>query len=73
MSVSYRPQKEYPFGVQITVGGDKIHYAGETFIPNYDITTSKCLFKSVISTEFSKSLGLNTKEFYLNTNMDEYE
>ena len=45
--VSYRPQEEYPYRVQITVGGDKTHYAGET--------TAKCLFNSVISTGFISS------------------
>ena len=71
--VSYRPQKEEPYRVQITVVGDKIHYAGDTFTSNSDITTSKYLFNSVISTKFAKFLGLDIKYFYLNTAMDEYE
>ena len=69
--VSYRPQKEDPYQVWITFGGDKIDYAGETFTPNDNITTAKCLFNSVISTKFAKFLGLNIKDFYLNTDMDE--
>ena len=71
--VSYRPQEEYPYRVQITVGGDKTHYAGETFTQNNDITTAKCLFSSVISAKFTKFLGLDIKYFYLNINMEEYE
>ena len=70
--VSYRPQKEYPYWVQITVGGDKIHYAGETFTPNADITTAKCSFNSVISTKFAKFLGLDINDFNLNTTMDSW-
>ena len=71
--VSYRPQKEDPYRFQITVWGDKIHYAGETFASNADIITIKWLFNSVISTKFAKLLDLDIKDFYLNTNMDEYE
>ena len=71
--VRYWTQEEYPYWVRITFGGDKIHYADETFTPNADITTAKFLFNSVISTEFAKFLGLNIKDFYLNTKMDEYE
>ena len=61
--VSYRPQKEDPYRVWITVGGDKFNYAGETFTQNAVITTSKCLFNSAISTNFSQLLGLDTKDF----------
>ena len=42
-------------------------------MPNYDITTAKLLFNSVISTNFSRFLGLDIKDFYLNTGMDDYE
>ena len=42
-------------------------------MPNYDITTAKLLFNSVISTNFSRFLGLDIKDFYLNTDMDDYE
>jgi hypothetical protein len=34
----YRVQKSDPYCIRITVGGDQIHYAGETFTPNADIT-----------------------------------
>ena len=51
----------------------KKHYAGETFTPNADINIAKCLFSSVISTKFTKFLDLDIKDFYLNTNMDQYE
>ena len=44
---------------------------GETFTPNADITTAKCLSNSVISKNKSKFLGLDIKDF--KTDMGEYE
>ena len=51
--------------------GNKINYAGEKFMPNYNITTDKFLFNSLISTKFSKFLGLDIKDFCLDNTMDE--
>ena len=42
-------------------------------MPNTDISTSKWLFKSVIIIKLAKLFGLDIKEFYLNSDMDEYE
>ena len=69
----YRAQKADPYRIRITVGGDQIHYAGETFTPNADITTSKVLFNSVISTPGTKFMTIDIKDFYLSTDMPEFE
>ena len=70
---NYRPQKADPYRIRITVGGDKLEYAGETYTPNADITTAKILFNSVISTPGGRFLGADLKDFYLGTEMEEYE
>eukprot|EP00979_Chaetoceros_neogracilis_P016968 scaffold10166_cov289-Chaetoceros_neogracile.AAC.1 len=70
---NYREQKEDPYRVRITVGGDRIQYDGETFTPNADVTTAKILFNSVISTPMAKFLGIDIKDFYLMTKMDNPE
>ena len=69
----YRPQKEDPYRVRITVGGDKVHYSGETYTPTADITTAKVLFNSVLSTPLAKFMNIDIKDFYLETKMDESE
>ena len=69
----YRAQKADPYRIRITVGGDQIHYAGETFTPNADITTSKVLFNSIISTPGAKFMTIDIKDFYLSTDMPEFE
>ena len=70
MFFSYQLQEEDPNQFLIAVGGGKIHFAGKKFTPNSDITTSKCLLNSVISTKFTKLLGLDINDFYLTTALD---
>ena len=48
--VDYRPQKEDPNRVRITVGGNLIDYPGELTTRTADLVTSKNLWNSVIST-----------------------
>lgn len=69
----FRPSKEDPFRVRITVGGDKVQYEGETYTPTADITTAKVLFNSVLSTPLAKFMNIDIKDFYLETPMDEPE
>jgi hypothetical protein len=44
------PQKTEQHRVMLTVGGDRIDYPGGKFTKNADLTTSKCLWNSVLST-----------------------
>jgi hypothetical protein len=48
--VDYRPQKDDPNRVRITVGGNLIEYPGELTTRTADLTTSKILWNSTIST-----------------------
>ena len=52
--VDYRPQKDDPNRVRITAGGNLIIYPGELTTRTADITTSKILWNSVLSTKKSK-------------------
>jgi hypothetical protein len=46
-----RPQKTEQHGVRLTVGGEPIDCQGEKSTKNADLTTSKCLWNSVVSTD----------------------
>jgi hypothetical protein len=69
----YRPQKADPYRVRITVGGDRIEYDGDCYTPSADLTTAKLLLNSVVSTDGAKFLGIDIKDFYLNTVLDDYQ
>ena len=49
--VDYRPQKEDPNRIRIAVGGNLITYRGNTSTRTADLTTSKLLWNSVLSTD----------------------
>ena len=71
--VDYRPQKEDPNRVRITAGGNLIIYPGELTTRTADITTSKILWNSVLSTAKAKYMCMDIKNFYLCAPMDRYE
>jgi hypothetical protein len=59
--VNYRPQKEDPNSIRITVGGNRITYKGNTSTRTADLTTSKLLWNSVLSTEGARYMCLDIK------------
>jgi hypothetical protein len=71
--VEIRPNKPEIHGVRLTVGGNLIKYPGDFSTRSADLTTSKCLFNSTISTEGAKYMCLDVKNFYLGTPMDSFE
>ena len=66
---NYRPQKEDPYRLRYTVGGNLIHYNGETYTPNADLTTAKTTFNSVVSTPDARFMVIDISNFYLNTEL----
>jgi hypothetical protein len=68
-----RPQKAEQHRVRLTVGGDRIDYPGETATKNTDLTTSKCLWNSTISTPHARYMCADVKKIYLNTLLDRPE
>ena len=49
--VDYHPQKEDPNWIRIAVGGNLITYKGDTSTRTADLTLSKLLWNSVLSTK----------------------
>ena len=71
--VDYRPQKEDPNRVRITVGGNLINYPFELTTRTADITTSKIMWNLVISTPGAQYSAADVKFFYLGTPLDRAE
>ena len=70
---AYRPQKDDPFRIRWTVGGDRVNYPGIVTTPSADITTQKLLYNSIISTPNAAFFDMDIENFYLNTEMDRPE
>jgi hypothetical protein len=70
--VDVRPNNEEVHRVRLTVGGKLIKYDGDVSTISADLTTSKRLWNSVISTEGAKYMCLDDKNFYLGTPMEEF-
>jgi hypothetical protein len=68
-----RPQKKEAYCTRLTAGGNLINYPYNVSTPTANITTAKIVFNSVLSTPNAKFMGLNIKDFYLNTKMERYE
>ena len=72
--INYRPQKADPNRVRITAGGNLIKdYPGELTTRTADLTASKILWNSILSTRGAKFMGLDIKSFYLTATLDRYE
>jgi len=71
--VDYRPQKEDPNRVRITVGGNLINYPFETTTRTADLITNKLLWNSTLSTPGARYCCADLKNFYLETPMKRRE
>jgi len=71
--VDFCPQKADPHCICITAGGNLINYPGELTMRTADLTTSKLMWNSVLSTEGAKYMCLDIKNFYLTAPLDWYE
>jgi hypothetical protein len=71
--VSVCPQKAEVKQTRLTVGGNLIDYPGDISTKTAGLITAKVLFNSVISTPNAKFMGIDLKNFYLNTPLDRYE
>ena len=65
--VDYRPQKQDPNRVRITVGGNLLSYPGELTTRTADSIRTKLLWNSVLSTKGAQYMTVDIKGFYLNT------
>jgi hypothetical protein len=71
--VDFCLQKAKPHLIRITAGGNLINYPGELSTQTADLTTSKLMWNSVLSTEGAKYMCLNIKNFYLTDPLDRFE
>jgi hypothetical protein len=71
--VDIRPNKSETHRVRLTVGGNLIQYPGDVSTRSADLTTSKFLWNSTISTDGARYMCLDVKNFYLVTPMDTFE
>ena len=71
--VAYRPQKDDPYRIRITAGGNKIFYPGELTTRTADMTTAKLHWNSVLSTPNAKYMCLDIGNLYLSATLDRYE
>ena len=70
---NFRPEKDDPHRVRLTVVGIRINFPGDCGTPTADMITVKILLNSVISTANAKFMTIDNKDFYLNTPMERPE
>ena len=70
---NYRPEKEDPNRIRITLGGNLVNYPGDVGTKTADLLTVKILLNSVISTPGAKFMSLDISNFYLMAPMTRYE
>ena len=68
-----RPQKEDPYRIRFTVGGDRLDYLGPTTTETAEIQTANILFNSTLSTKGGRFMCIDLKDFYLGKYMNRYE
>ncbi len=71
--VNYCLEKEDPNRTQVTVGGNLLHYPGNSGTPTVNMITVKLHLNSIISTKNACDCTIDVKDFYLNTPMDQPE
>ena len=71
--VDYRPQKVEPNLVLLTVGGSLLNVLGNLSTTTADLTISKILWNSVLSTKYVRFACIDIKKMYLQTPMTDYE
>jgi hypothetical protein len=70
---NYCPWKDEPHRTWLTVGGDCIDYPWDKSMPTANLTITKLLFNSTISTPGAFFYGIDLANFYLNTPMECYK
>ena len=70
---NFRPKKQDPHRLRLTVGGDIINYPDNCGTPTAGMLTVKLFLNIVISTKGAKFITIDIKYFYLNTPMKRYK
>jgi hypothetical protein len=66
-------KNDKPNRTRLVAGGNRVHYPGNAGTPTANLLTIKLLINSTISTTGAKFMTMDTKDFYLNTPMAQYE
>ena len=61
-----KQEKEEKERTRLTVWGNLLDFTGNLSAPTASVTTSKCVFNSVVSTPGARCLLADIKNFYLN-------
>jgi hypothetical protein len=69
----YKPHKLEKERVRLTVGGDRLDYAGDVATSTADITTFKILINSTLSTEDAAMMMMDIIDYYLGTPLPRFE
>jgi Reverse transcriptase (RNA-dependent DNA polymerase) len=70
---AYRENKEDPYRVRMTVGGNLIDFPGDVATKTADLTTAKLLINSIISNPKGRAMCIDIKDFYLNNDLPNTE
>ena len=73
ISIDYKKQKADPNRVRITAGRNIINYPGKLETKTTNLTTSKILWNSILSTYGAQFMCIDINNFYLCAPMDRYE
>ena len=65
----YRPKKDDPHRVRMTVGGDKLPYLYDASSPAAGLIDAKLIFNSTISADNARFMSIDIKDFFLNNPM----
>ena len=71
--VDYRPKKDDPNHVRLTVRGNLLNVPGDLINTTADLTISKILWNSVLSTKYACFACIDIKNMYLQTPVTDYE
>ena len=71
--VIYRPQKADPHRVRVTVGGNLLNVPEDLSTRTAELTTSKIIWNSVLSTKDARYACIDIKNMYLHTLLKVYK
>ena len=71
--VDYRPEKDEPWRLRITCGGDKLDYVGDTTTHSASMEVIKLQLNSIVSTVGAKCATGDISNMYLNSDLPEAE
>ena len=71
--VDYRPEKDEPWRLRITCGGDRLEYFGDTTTHSASMETIKCQLNSIVSTLNAKAATGDISNMYLGSTLPEAE